>query len=63
MRVQITGEVAQDGIGIVVVVIDQGGEVALGVEHGAAPFVVDEEAAAALSRRGRMLEIRRPAGR
>src|SRR6185295_7808533 len=34
-RIQLRGEVAQDRVGVVVVVIDQGCKIALGVEHGA----------------------------
>jgi len=39
---QIRREAAQDGVGVLMRFIDQGGEVALRIEHGPPPFLGNE---------------------
>ena len=36
---QIGGETAQDGVGVLMLLVDEGGEVALRIKHGPPPFL------------------------
>jgi len=62
-RIQIRREAAQDRVGVLMRLVDEGGEVALRIEHGPPPFPSHMKKGPRRFRRGPGYRIRPPAGR